>query len=272
MADGEEEYLLKPMTISHSTFSMTGATEDMLERFEMISLSPPTDLNDTSGYIEGDLWLQVLSYNGTDYRKDPQTGVIYVVVNKIWVQQIDDPYEDNYRETFVPQTALNYSGEKQVLSTPFLFYFGLRPGKTSLDLLIKTFGPSDAFVSEEIEECVISDVIAPTSSVPSYTPSVTPSISVSVTPYLSPSPTPTPSSIANVFGYTVTIFNCYNCNAPIASLDIQNDAPLDIGYYYKVGYDLVYRIDSDAIIGGSITSILGQPYSGCTYACSEMLD
>jgi hypothetical protein len=152
MSDGEEEYILKPMTITHDTFEVLGSTDDMLERFEVISDNPPPDLDDTSGYIEGDLWLHVIS--GTI--ADPQIGTIYVVVNKTWVSQGTDlNYVDGYRETFILQTELNYSGNKQVLSTPFLFYFGLKPGKTSIDLLTKYFGPKGTFPSSE------EDVVCP---------------------------------------------------------------------------------------------------------------
>lgn len=174
MADGEEEFILKPMTITHDTFSMTGSTEDMLERFEMISYSPPPNLNDTTGYIEGDLWLYVPPTSGTT--KDPQGGWIYIVVNKTWVLQ-SDPYIDNYREMFIPQTALNYYGvtndAKQVLSTPFLFYFGLRPGKTALDLLLKYFGGIDAFPPEETVTCSVNDIVVP-SGTPTPTPTLPP--------------------------------------------------------------------------------------------------
>lgn len=218
MADGEEEYLLKPMTITHNTFSMTGATEDMLERFEVISLEPPSDLNNTIGFIEGDLWLQVLTYSGSDYRKDPITGIIYVVVNKMWVPQFNNIYEDNYRENFIPQTALNYSGEKQVLSTPFLFYFGLRPGKTALDLLIKSFGDSDAFISDEFDECIISDIITPT-------PPPTPSISTPIPSISIPIPSaslPTPSSLPPDY-VTVNILNNASSSLSISELWIDGE-------------------------------------------------
>ena len=144
-SDGEEEYLLKPMTITHPQYSFTGDTTDMLERFENISLyAPPTGSTLAVNYVEGDIWLHVQS--GTT--KDPLTGTTYVVVNKTWVAQ-PDKYIHNYRETFMFQTQLNYSGTKQVLSTPFLFYFGLRPDKTSLDTMIKYYGPKGAFPSSE---------------------------------------------------------------------------------------------------------------------------
>jgi hypothetical protein len=59
------------------------------------------------------------------------------------------PYVRDLRETFIPATAQNYVGNKQVLSTPFLFYFGLRPDKTALDALIKYYGPKGEFPPAE---------------------------------------------------------------------------------------------------------------------------
>jgi hypothetical protein len=155
MADGEEEYLLKPMTITHAGFSVTGNTEDMLERFENISCNtgmtgctlvslPNTTAGAAVNNVEGDLWLVVTSGTTTA----PEAGDMYVVVNKTWVKH-PEQYVHNYRETFITQTQLNYSGNKQVLSTPFLFYFGLRPEKTALDLLIKYYGPKGAFPAAE---------------------------------------------------------------------------------------------------------------------------
>ena len=47
----------------------------------------------------------------------------------------------------ITPTTSNYYGVKQILSTPFLFYFGLRPGKTAIDKFIKEFGPKGAFTS-----------------------------------------------------------------------------------------------------------------------------
>ncbi len=45
----------------------------------------------------------------------------------------------------IRKTRDYYSGTKQILSTPFLFYFGLKPGATGLDKFIERFGPKDAF-------------------------------------------------------------------------------------------------------------------------------
>jgi hypothetical protein len=49
----------------------------------------------------------------------------------------------------IKPTLNNYIGNKQILSTPFLFYFGLRPGKTAVDKFIERFGPKGAFPSAE---------------------------------------------------------------------------------------------------------------------------
>ena len=49
----------------------------------------------------------------------------------------------------IKPTLNNYTGNKQILSTPFLFYFGLRPGKTAVDKFIERFGPKGAFPSAE---------------------------------------------------------------------------------------------------------------------------
>jgi hypothetical protein len=49
----------------------------------------------------------------------------------------------------IRKTQDYYSSSKQILSTPFLFYFGLRPGKTGLDKFIERFGPKGAFPSAE---------------------------------------------------------------------------------------------------------------------------
>jgi len=149
MADGEEEYLLRPMTISHPTYMIDGNYEDILERMDVISLTPPdTSPNGALEYIEGNVWLHVLTYGGTDFKKDPIRGDIYVVVNKTWVKQTEQ-YLSGSQEIFLFQTQKNYSGNKQVLSTPFLFYFGIKPEKTAFDIFTKYFGPKNAFTPVE---------------------------------------------------------------------------------------------------------------------------
>jgi hypothetical protein len=71
MADAEEEYLPKPMTITHPTYNLEGNYQvGTLERYEVISnQSPDTSVNGALSFIDGDLWLHVKTYVGIDYRK-----------------------------------------------------------------------------------------------------------------------------------------------------------------------------------------------------------
>ena len=141
MADGEEEFILKPMTKDHPLFSWDGNYTDMIERFDIITETGIT-LNAVD-FVEGDLWLEVL----TGTLKSPTTGNIRVVYNQAWSSPIS--YIKDSKELFIFQTKNNYSGNLQVLSTPFLFYFGLRPGSTSYDKFIKYYGPKGAFPSAD---------------------------------------------------------------------------------------------------------------------------
>ena len=45
----------------------------------------------------------------------------------------------------LPKREDYYNGTKQILSTPFQFYFGLKAGKTGLDKFMDQFGPKGAF-------------------------------------------------------------------------------------------------------------------------------
>lgn len=56
---------------------------------------------------------------------------------------------DNQIDYIIPPTSSNYIGYEQILSTPFLFYFGIKPGKTAIDKFIQRFGPKGAFTSAE---------------------------------------------------------------------------------------------------------------------------
>jgi hypothetical protein len=70
--------------------------------------------------------------------------VVYTGGTQQWkVQNIK--YVSGITQSFIYETVNNYTGTKQVLSTPFLFYFGIRPQNTAVDLLIKYYGPKGAF-------------------------------------------------------------------------------------------------------------------------------
>jgi hypothetical protein len=78
---------------------------------------------------------------------NPSTGTLYTRVgsagnwiSRSWNSDID---------YIIKPTATNYTGNKQILSTPFQFYFGLRPGKTAVDKFMQRFGPKGAFKTAE---------------------------------------------------------------------------------------------------------------------------
>jgi hypothetical protein len=166
MANGEEEFLLKPMTKDHSQFSFTGNTPNSFERFEVIKPYPPTGTTEgdrdyyiATDFVEGDLWLHVEAE--VPITKEPISGTTYVVLwdkyfdngdgtlgAQIWTSQ-GVKYVSGVTQSFIYETVNNYTGNKQVLSTPFLFYFGIRPQNTAIDLLIKYYGPKGAFPPAE---------------------------------------------------------------------------------------------------------------------------
>jgi hypothetical protein len=112
----------------------------MIERFDHI-VTGHTNLPHVSGQTQGDLALVTSDIN------NPITGDCYVVSGDTWVPT--DTYISGSTDMFLFGTANNYYGNKQVLSTPFLFYLGLRPGKTSLDMLTKYFGNKEDFPSTD---------------------------------------------------------------------------------------------------------------------------
>ena len=198
MADGEEEYLLKPITKTHDGHVFDGDYTDMLERFENISYFAPS--GSSVGNVEGDIWLHVTS--GT--KKNPLGGDIYVVVDDIWTLE-PNQYISGSKETFLFETINNYTGNKQVLSTPFLFYFGLRPDKTSLDTLIKYYGPKGVFPSTD--SCVNIDVV---NEAITPTPTPTPTSTIVTTQTPTPTPTITPSSTNGTPSYRY--YQLRDCN------------------------------------------------------------
>jgi len=232
MADGEEEYLLKPITKDHPGYVFDGDYADMLERFENISFSAPS--GSAVGYVEGDVWLQVTS--GT--KKNPLGGNIYVVVDETWTLE-SNQYVSGSKETFLFQTKNNYTGTKQVLSTPFLFYFGLRPDKTSLDTLIKYYGPKGAFPSTDT--CVNIDVINGPAVTLTPTPTPTPTTTIGGTPVGTPAPTPGTSPTATPYYRYYKLQRCSD-NEIFYSIKYINDT-FDYGQrVYSSSQDISYVI------------------------------
>ena len=140
--DSTYDYLLFPMTKTYSgdTFTIVGA--DVND--DTFDVEDTTDVHlNYNNQEEGFTVLHITS--GTTLV--PLTGILWIRVgdtggwtSKSWNFDVD---------FILKPTEVNYTGNKQILSTPFLFYFGLRPGKTAIDKFIKLFGPKDAFPSSE---------------------------------------------------------------------------------------------------------------------------
>jgi hypothetical protein len=141
--DTTHKYLLLPMTKQYSgdTFTYTGVTyNDVNADIESTNLTGYTTYNNQE---EGFTYLAI----ATGTLDNPLTGTLWIRTgetsnwaSKAWTNDLD---------FMVKPTSTNYNGTKQILSTPFLFYFGLRPGKTAIDKLIEKYGPKGAFPSAE---------------------------------------------------------------------------------------------------------------------------
>ena len=77
----------------------------------------------------------------------PTSGILYVRYGSApnyqtiqWNTSID---------VILPKRVNYYNGNKQVLSTPFQFYFGLIAGATGMDKFIELYGPKGAFTSAD---------------------------------------------------------------------------------------------------------------------------
>jgi hypothetical protein len=141
--DTTHPYVLFPMTKTYSgdTFTYTGITyNDVYADIESTNITGYTTYNNQE---EGFTYLAISG--GT--LDNPLSGTLWIRTgntgnwaSKAWTNDID---------FIIKPTTTNYNGTKQILSTPFLFYFGLRPGKTAIDKLIEKYGPKGAFPSAE---------------------------------------------------------------------------------------------------------------------------
>jgi hypothetical protein len=143
-----DQYALLPITNDYSGLTITGINLTNQVEFETISnLDKTSDLDDEyPGYTY--LWVTGGTVNGVKalgaHNNDTvASGVLYIRYGSAgnwetiqWNQDID---------AIFPTRFDYYSGNKQILSTPFQFYFGLTAGKTGLDKFIDLFGPKGAF-------------------------------------------------------------------------------------------------------------------------------
>jgi hypothetical protein len=137
--DSSDRYLLLPITYTFSGQTITGNT-NVEVHYDVISTTDDHTNYDTQ--YPGFVYLYVTGGTITN----PTSGVIYTRYGNAgnwwstpWNTTID----------FILHRTEDYYTQKQILSTPFLFYFGLRSGKTGVDKFIDLFGHKNAFINAE---------------------------------------------------------------------------------------------------------------------------
>jgi hypothetical protein len=139
------QYLLLPMTYDLSnTFLATGDTESIVVEFDVVS--------NTDNHLAYSTEYPGFTYlYTTGDTINPTSGTIYIKSSgDTWHDAIigwTNEYPLIIRESIDYYNTVDPT--RQLLSTPFLFYFGLRPGKTGLDKFIEKFGDDNAFPSIE---------------------------------------------------------------------------------------------------------------------------
>lgn len=139
-----DKYLLPPMTYTFSGLTITGSPlssvelDDFLE-FDVIDDSVVDNHTTYDTQYPGFTYLWITG--GTE--SDPTSGILYTRYGNSGTWDIKS--WDTTTRFIIKRSENYYNGNKQILSTPFLFYFGLRPGNTGIDKFIKKFGPLGAF-------------------------------------------------------------------------------------------------------------------------------
>jgi hypothetical protein len=151
-SDTSDKFLLLPMTNTFGGLTLTNIGVDNPIEFDIISLN--------SGYTQYNKEYPGFTYlyvtGGTE--ASPTEGRLFTRYGNAG-NDITNPMTGtagwqsinwNTNVDFIlPQREDYYDGTKQILSTPFQFYFGLKAGKTGLDKFIDLFGPKGAFPPTE---------------------------------------------------------------------------------------------------------------------------
>jgi hypothetical protein len=141
--DPSDQYLLLPMTQSFSGLTFT-TNENITDEipFDVV------DLNDIHTNFRTEYQGFTFLHVTTGTIQEPILGKLYIRVGPVGFDSdivSDGWYEMDWNNTIdfiIKPTEINYNNTKQILSTPFQFYFGLRPGRTGLDKFINYFGPN----------------------------------------------------------------------------------------------------------------------------------
>ena len=147
--DPSDPYLLLPMTYTFSGLSISGL--NVTNAVEFDAIEDGTDNHTTyDTQYPGFTYLFVTTTSGSvplSNGGSPLTGILYTRYGPAGTWHTLS--WDYTMDFIIRRTQDYYSGTKQILSTPFQFYFGLRPGNTGVDKFIKRFGPLGAFPSAE---------------------------------------------------------------------------------------------------------------------------
>ena len=141
--DSSDQYLLLPMTNTFSGLTISGMNLTNEIEFDVIYSGSSTGYTQYDSKYPGYTVLRVTG--GTI--NDPTSGTLHIRYGTAGTWQTI-PWNTGV-DFILPQRQDYYNGDKQILSTPFQFYFGLKAGKTGLDKFIDLFGPKGAFPSAE---------------------------------------------------------------------------------------------------------------------------
>ncbi len=152
-SDSSDKYLLLPMTNDFTGLTITGLSVTEAVEFDVVSTN--------SGYTQYNSEYPGFTYlyvtGGTE--TNPLTGRLYTRYGNAGNNTTNptggttgwQSIHWNTGVDFILPQRQDYYGNntKQILSTPFQFYFGLKAGKTGLDKFIDQYGPKGAFTSAE---------------------------------------------------------------------------------------------------------------------------
>jgi hypothetical protein len=143
IGDTSDQYLLLPMTYTFSGQPISGINQISGTTVEFDVISDVDDHLSFNSQYPGFTYLFVTG--GTE--NEPTSGTLYTRYGNEGTWE-STPWTNT---TFIiKRTQDYYSGTtKQILSTPFQFYFGLNAGKTGMDKFIDLFGPKGAFPPAE---------------------------------------------------------------------------------------------------------------------------
>jgi hypothetical protein len=133
-----DQYILLPITNTFSGLTISGMNLTNAIEFDAIIPSSMSHTDYNSQYPG----FTVLKSSSSEVI-NPTSGTLYIRYGAAGTWQT---ISWNTGVDFIlPQREDYYNGTKQILSTPFQFYFGLKAGKTGLDKFMEQFGPKGAF-------------------------------------------------------------------------------------------------------------------------------